>query len=302
MLTKINSIGNIIQCYQNGNYHIIILNDGTKIRYTEEEKWRPLFPESIDVKITNKCDLKCPYCHESSTIDGEHCDMNKTIEVLNDLPAGVELAIGGGNPLEHPELFPFLEWCKSRHLICNITINSDHFKKMNHISKILSNKLIYGLGISYSNETFRVAPHYKNTVCHVILGIHSLNEIENALSLYGKILILGYKDFGRGQIYKHSLSSKIDNIKNNLWKLFQMDGIISFDNLAIKQLQLENYFYEYAWKEFYMGNDGDFTMYYDAVEQKFGKNSCTKNTERESSDYGIIKFFNSLKLFEEEKK
>ncbi len=43
--------------YQNGNYIMRILEDGTKIRLSDNPI--PEYPESIDVKITNKCDGGC---------------------------------------------------------------------------------------------------------------------------------------------------------------------------------------------------------------------------------------------------
>ena len=33
------------------------------------------FPDSIDLKITNKCPWACPYCHESSTPNGKSFDL-----------------------------------------------------------------------------------------------------------------------------------------------------------------------------------------------------------------------------------
>lgn len=47
--------------YKNGNTLVTLLNDGTKIR---EYEGTPIseFPESIDIKITNYCDLACSFC------------------------------------------------------------------------------------------------------------------------------------------------------------------------------------------------------------------------------------------------
>lgn len=50
--------------YTNGNYNVTLsLKDGTKIRETEEDEFIPSRPESIDIKITNKCDIGCLFCH-----------------------------------------------------------------------------------------------------------------------------------------------------------------------------------------------------------------------------------------------
>lgn len=56
----------ILNQYINGNTLVTIYNDGTKIREYNKDP-QPEFPESIDLKITDYCDMGCPYCHESST-------------------------------------------------------------------------------------------------------------------------------------------------------------------------------------------------------------------------------------------
>ena len=94
---------NILYKYQNGNVLVTILKDGTKIREYEDTPFI-VHPESLDVKITNKCNLNCAYCHEMSNNDGEHADLEELKNVLSVLPSGVEIAIGGGNPLQHPDL------------------------------------------------------------------------------------------------------------------------------------------------------------------------------------------------------
>ena len=110
----------ILGTYKNGNYRVIILSDGTKIRYNKEAKLIPSIPESMDIKITNYCDIGCPMCHENSTIAGSHGDILNA-SFIDMLHPFTELAIGGGNPLSHPDLIPFLQKCKSLKLIPSIS-------------------------------------------------------------------------------------------------------------------------------------------------------------------------------------
>ena len=63
---------NILGRYKNGNYMVTILRDGTKIRSNNLDCFIPEKPESMDVKITNCCDMGCPMCHEDSKPDGKH--------------------------------------------------------------------------------------------------------------------------------------------------------------------------------------------------------------------------------------
>ena len=92
---------------ENGNLHTTIYDDGTKVREFEGTP-NPEFPESIDVKITNYCDLACAYCHENSTKEGEHAFLSDLLPLFVDLPQGTELAIGGTNHLPGLPVRPHL--------------------------------------------------------------------------------------------------------------------------------------------------------------------------------------------------
>ena len=48
--------------YKNGNYIVTILNDGTKIRRTEDNEFIPSFSENVDCKLTDKCREMCNFC------------------------------------------------------------------------------------------------------------------------------------------------------------------------------------------------------------------------------------------------
>ena len=111
----------MLATYTNGNTRVTIDHNGTKTRrYRSDQPVKLDHPESIDVKITNYCDLGCEYCHENSTVEGEHADIEVLLNTLSTLPRGVELAIGGGNPLSHPDIIPLLTRLKSMGFIVNI--------------------------------------------------------------------------------------------------------------------------------------------------------------------------------------
>ena len=97
--------------YKNGNYNVILnLDNGTKIRETIDPEATAFIPETIesfDCKITNCCDMGCKMCHENSVPNGKHGDLFVP-SFLDTLHPYTEIAIGGGNPLEHPDLYKFL--------------------------------------------------------------------------------------------------------------------------------------------------------------------------------------------------
>lgn len=186
---------NILASYKNNDYKVFLLNDGTKIR--KGNSFNAIFPESIDLKITNYCDLACPFCHEQSTKRGKHGDAETILSRLKGLPKGIELAIGGGNPLDFPNLSEFLSKLKDLGFIVNMTINSQHLS-MDRYSEIAEKvmPLIYGLGIS---GTTKNPYEIKETaVNHFIIGEQSVSELVSLSGRYKKVLLLGYKTYGRG--------------------------------------------------------------------------------------------------------
>ena len=102
--------------YKNGNTIVSISDDGTKIRYVPDNApAMPVYPESIDMKITNKCCMMCAMCHEQSTANGNQADLKHPL--LDSLHPYTELAIGGGDPLTHPDLEEFLKRMKNKDII-----------------------------------------------------------------------------------------------------------------------------------------------------------------------------------------
>lgn len=278
--------------YDNGNTAVKLYEDGSKERTFEGDP-HPVFPESIDIKITNYCDAGCSFCHEKSTTLGNHADLNKLLNVLSVLPPGVEIAIGGGNPLSHPNLFPFLKQARRQGLVPNITINQKHiapFKK--DILNLINEGLVFGVGISYTAKSYlpaieEIALSTDNVVFHTISGINQVSDIDElhsfsqSLNKKCKILILGYKNYGFGINY-YIKNPKVESNKyswyTQLPKYFKRDNLVlSFDNLAINQLNLKRFFTEDYWSKFYMGDDFVYTMYIDAVSQTFAPSSTSNN-------------------------
>ena len=269
-----------IGAYQNGNYKVIIFDDGTKIRQTEANEFMPDRLESVDMKITNMCDMGCPFCHEKSIPNGEHADL--TNPIIDTFLPYTEIAIGGGNPLCHPNLENFLIKLKELKCFPSMTVNAKHFiEEYDRLLELQDKKLFYGLGISASYMTQELAnkiAKFPNAVVHTIAGITTPTEIINMSELgIKKVLILGYKVFGRGEnFYSEDIARNITNLKNDLKDIVPIFNVVSFDNLAIKQLDVKSLLTEKEWNEFYMGDDGGYTMYIDLVNQKYGQSSTSQ--------------------------
>ena len=279
---------NILADYMNGNVHIRLYDNGTKIIECPDDVIPEMeYPMSMDVKITNYCDLGCAFCHEMSTINGKHGNLNKLEKLLRQLPEGTELAFGGGNPLAHPDLVEFFgKLVRDYHLVPGITINSKHIVEYKDlINELIDQGLVYGVGISISDDfDFSIIDNIndtKNCVYHIIAGVNDisiLNKIRE--SKINKVLILGYKTVGRGINYKdENVDLIIQNYYDNL-KDYQKGLHLNFDNIAVEQLDLQRLVTPEYWESHYMGNDGQFTMYIDAVEEIYALSSTSYNRKK----------------------
>lgn len=290
-------MSSVLTKYKNGNYYVTMFNDGTKIIENDLDYIEPDFPDNFDFKITNYCPMNCPMCHEKSTKEGKHANL-LNLKFIDSLHYGTEVALGGGMVTSHPDLVPFLKKLKERGIFPNITVHQNELKeKWNFIKDLSDKKLIYGVGVSFHHKDLRfwsdVANTFPNSVIHLIAGYHKLdvfeffrNNIPNS-----KILILGYKDFGRGHNYLEETLDEIpfeieelekwlfwiDTSKNKENKLMNVENfrVVSFDNLSIEQLHMQSHISKEDWDKFYQGLDGSHTMYIDGVNEQFALNSTS---------------------------
>lgn len=273
---------NILGEYDNGNYHVTLYRDGTKVRENDLPFFEASFPECIDIKITDYCDQGCTYCHENSTVHGKHGDL--FVSFIRTLQPFTELAIGGGNPLSHPNLEEFLIVLKERNIVANLTVNQNHFMQYaSTIRQFIANNYIKGLGISLTDSKdekfYALIKDLRNVVIHTINGITTAEDYRQMFGRNLKILILGYKNIRRGQIHKAVYSETVGanqrELQHLLPSMFNKFNVISFDNLALDQLEVKRMVSKFVWEESYMGDDGQFTMYVDLVNREFASSSTS---------------------------
>lgn len=287
--------------YINGNYSVIILQDGTKIRKCLYDEFKPSFAENCDVKITDRCSQGCKFCYEGCSKDGQHANIDIYKNLLDSLHPYTELAING-NDLDHPYLDDFLKHLKSKKVFTNITVNQNQFlKNIDRLKMLQENKLIYGIGVSLTkvdDELINKLQSIPNTVLHTIIGIVSPTDINILKNKNIKILFLGYKKLKRGISYhqenKQQIKEYTQFIQDNFNDIVNSFRVISFDNLAIEQLNVKKLISKEEWEHFYMGDDGDFTFYIDLVKGEFARNSIC-NKKYPIGNKTIDEMFNFLK-------
>ena len=222
-------------------------------------------------------------CYEGCTANGKHGDLFK-YPFINTLHAYTELALNG-NDLDHPDIEKFLEFLKEKNVFANITVNQNQFfANYDRIKDWQEKKMVYGIGVSLQNATDELIEKMNsipNTVLHTIVGILSEADIMKLKDHNIKILLLGYKQLQRGVNYLNSHNDEVNKNKqyvyDNLSDITNWFKVVSFDNLAIEQLDVKRIVPENEWEEFYMGDDGGYTFYIDMVKGEFSKNSIAQD-------------------------
>lgn len=282
-----------IAAYKNGNTYTTLYEDGTKEHFTLDDEFEFAFSESCDVQISQCCDNGCEWCYYGCSPTGKHGKLTGW-KFYDSMRPYTEIAINIQYPI-HPLLISFLKDMKKRKIIVNATINQNHFMSDSYTYPGTNERLIYGLvkrglvkgiGISLTDPRqdrfIEAVKLYPNAVIHVIAGITPLKDIEYLMGHDLKLLILGYKAIGRGARYLTDYYSyicgDIERLEDNLDDILNGFKVVSFDNLAIKQLHIKDKLNEKEWETFYGGDDGAVTFFIDLVKGVFARNSLSQIT------------------------
>lgn len=115
-----------------GDYHFLAdQKTGVTFRWGETLNDNPVFapvPELADISISNRCSKGCDFCYRASTPSGglmtveDYCDV---LDKMEDPKYGnvFQVALGGGEPLEHPDFFDIIEETVKRRIVPNFTTN-----------------------------------------------------------------------------------------------------------------------------------------------------------------------------------
>lgn len=274
--------------YRNGDYDVLLdLSNGTKIRKSRTGSFNAHRPESMDVKISNRCGHACPFCHEDSRLDGKVADLDFARIAVSTFPPYTEIAVGGGNlmeDVEHTEAF--LKMLVDRRCVPSITLHQkDFIENIEQVKAWRDAGLVYGVGVSLADATdpdlVKSMEQVPSAVLHVIAGLCTESDLDLLGGCGLKVLVLGYKDVRRGAAYHmgsglESVDSNIEWLADNLEEFMASFAIVAFDNLALDQLPVREVIGEEAFSKMFMGDDGTATFYVDLVEAEFARSSCSE--------------------------
>lgn len=285
----------LIAQYTNGNYDVALFDDGTKIRRNDLDNLTPSFAESNDITITTKCNGGCKYCYLGCNEQGQHADLNQPF--FDTLHPGQEIALNA-NDLSHPDLETFLERMKKQGVICNLTINQRHLKEhLQTLKDWQDRKLLWGIGISLINSKDDIlwTNGLKNIVVHCIDGLITKEDMKNLSNHNISLLILGYKVLGRGIDYynenKQTIQANIDYLQDIVAMYGNSFRVIAFDNLALEHLKLHTKIPKEQWELNYMGDEGSYTFFIDAVNKKFAVSSLAEEQYDYTPDMTVDDMF-----------
>lgn len=297
----------ILGKYMNGNTLVTLYEDGTKTMFTKDDEFNLDFPTNIDIKITNCCNnfASCnAFCHERAKPDGKHAPL-ANFNFIKSLVPGTEVALGGGAITSHPKLEEILSKFKEQGVITNVTVHIREIAK--HGDKLVEYQekgLIHGIGVSVPAKEFTFLESHqlnrlKNVVFHVINGIYDIGYLSTLAKSIDKpkLLILGYKDFGRGHGYlakeKEYINFRQNAMKEHLDEIIKLFDVVSFDNLALEQLDIKSKVSQEEWEHCYQGDEGSSTMFIDAVKGEFAKNSIS--TKRYKITTNVRNMFRTIR-------
>lgn len=284
---------NVLGTYQNGNYYVTLFSDGTKVRFNKENYMRADRPESIDVCISKRCSQGCLYCYEGSTSDGAIADFESPL--FDTIPPYTEIALNGNGIFNNIDFDAFLLKMSRQNVICNLTVHiNDFIKHCSDLHYYVDHDWIHGIGVSINEPigdgVISYLKQFPNLIVHVVAGIVPWETLVK-LSNHGlKLLVLGYKDYGRGTTYleNHDVRANIDQLKNRIDYLYKHFEVVSFDNLALEQLDIRSTVDEDTWNVSYLGEDGSATFFIDAVANTYARSSISERIPIDIPDVNVL--------------
>ncbi len=219
----------------------------------DDPQFSPFGPELLDVEISTICSNRCNWCYKSNTSIGKNMSFSTFKKILNKIPRNLtQIAFGIGDIDANLDLWRIFDYCKSKNIIPNITING------NNLNRDLAKKLTKYCGAV-------AVSHYTDDVCF------------NAV----KLLV----DEGLNQVNIHKLVSRetldscyqVLNLANKDPRLSRLNAIVF---LSLKNKGKRNNYHRISRKDF-----SELIIYAINSNVRIGFDSCSANKVLEVLKY-----------------
>ena len=213
---------------------------GTTYRWGNRLDDNPLFapwPELADISISNHCTKNCDFCYRESKPDRSFISIEDYDFIMKSLSHPnwgnvFQVALGGGEPFEHPDFFNIISLTKEYNVVPNVTTNGSHLNEKN--VSLLQNTIgaiavsVNSLEMLNTTGIRLLVESGIKTNLHFILSnktIQQANEIldgkfNDTLKGINGIIFLTYKPLGRASHenclnLNSDLKRFIEHIDNN---------------------------------------------------------------------------------------
>jgi len=247
-------------------------------------------PDLIDIKITDYCERGCSFCYQGSSEKGEHADLSSgNIWALSNALSRLkvfEVAIGGGEPTQHPNFIEFLEDLKRSGITPNFsTRNLSWLKDDKKRERILDSIGTFAYSTECPRDVDELAAYLKvycgnrirRPVIHYVMGVAYYNftrMLETAYHHGMDIVLLDYKQTGRG---RHRSKGDYSDWIDRIVELRERNRC---PNISIDTPLANNFETELAAEGvkdiFVHKEEGAFSMYMDLVDGKMGASSFSE--------------------------
>lgn len=119
----------LIRKFDKSDYTVVFDRKSGAFLRIGQKSTEPFFnldtPELLDISITNYCERGCDFCYRSSNTCGKHMDLTEYSRLMKEAQQlGVlQIALGGGNPNQHPDFIKVLETTRNHSIIPSYTTN-----------------------------------------------------------------------------------------------------------------------------------------------------------------------------------
>ena len=335
-------IDKITDKVKNGNYYILygsVFNRKEKLRVQVDSipDMIPEYPELVDMKITDACQHKCPFCYMASTPNGKHAELRDVYNLIHQFMYKTEFALGGGNVLLHPDFTSIVKRISEKNHIANITIRYDDVDTIKRNTKLKNaiKKYVSGIGISvqsandvdvatdFINQMLDLGKHVSLHIIPEMIGVNTSVDIftkmkdinQRQMSLHKKdntytsnfcrVLFLGLKQSGRAKNLTHNLltADELTLLRKESGYVFNVDT--AFINTYCDWFKE---MYDGDEEFFLTRHEGEYSMFIDAVNNKAYASSYKTdveegitigaNAEPLNMVFGEIRRRNGFKVFE----
>jgi radical SAM protein with 4Fe4S-binding SPASM domain len=176
-----------------------------------EPFWSNHGPELLDIAVTNWCDRGCHFCYRKSDPNGTHMPLEDFEEVIRQAASMhvFQVALGGGNPNQHPRFPEMLALTRSKYgIVPNYTTNGRGISE-----EVLRSTAKYCGAVAVSayspylelenaidllaDAGVTVHVHFILTSASVNVAIQWLQNLPPFLAKAKAIVFLNYKPVGR---------------------------------------------------------------------------------------------------------